>query len=183
MAVLSSNGFALVNSYSSSTAGTTSVDINFDSPNGADKQIITGSFTFVTDGSRLRYKAFDSAQNAVTSRTMSSRTTSTWSLNNSTGNVDLHYFTAGNASGDTSISGERTHIYMEVNLGNVESPFFYEPNIMCKTTEMLTNGLVYTAVSNAQIHFGDLEYIRIDTNAGGFLAYNLKQYSLAHTGK
>ena len=94
MAVLSSNGFALVNSYSSSTAGTTSVDINFDSPNGADKQIITGSFTLVTDGSRLRYKAFDSAQNAVTSRTMSSRTTSTWSINNSTGNVDLHYFTA-----------------------------------------------------------------------------------------
>lgn len=184
MVTLSPNGFSLVNSYSSSTP-VASLDINFNSPDEADKQIITGTITLSGDGGYIRYKAYDNGQNATTSRTMTSTTLNTWSINNSTGHVDLIYYTAGNENGDTSISGERVHLYMEVNLGDVSSGAFYSPNIKAKVTNEFTNGVTTTAISNSVIHNGELERINIATSlsGNGIAAYNLKQYSLAHTGK
>jgi hypothetical protein len=184
MVTLSPDGFALVDSYVSSTA-VSSLDINFDSPNGADKQIITGSITFASDGAYIRYKAYDNGQNALTSRTMSSTTNSTWGINSSTsGHTDLIYFQAGDADSGF-IYGERINLYMEVNLGDVSTGPFYSPNIKCKTTNTGTDGIPQVAISNSVIHNGELERINLITNlsGNGIAAYNLKQYSLAHTGK
>jgi len=200
---LTSSGFSLINTYISSTP-VFDFDITFDwtsSSNniteGADRQIITGSISYLTDGGRLNFYTFGTASTPSDSSRASNSSiawpqsfnTSFFTTNASTDPAALHMFDLGTLNSDTDISGEKLNMYLEVSLNRVNTNTSagigeFAPQIFGKITSSAGSGNIYPTYLQAKAHT-NLHIMRIRASQTGnqILAYNLRQYSLFHNSK
>jgi hypothetical protein len=201
---LTSSGFSLINTYSSSTP-VFDFDITFDwtsSSNniteGADRQIITGSISYLTDGGGLRFYTFGSASSNPSDGSRSDISSIAWSqsfstnyvmINDSPDPAALNTFTLGTLNSDTDISGEKLNMYLDVSLNRASTNTSagigeFSPQIFGKITSSSQSGNIYPEIVLAK-PFTNLHIMRIRGQQSGnqILAYNLRQYSLFHSSK
>jgi hypothetical protein len=200
---LTGSGFSLINTYSSATP-VFDFDITFDwtssSDNiteGADRQIITGSISYLTDNGLLKFYTFGTASTPSDS-SRASNSLIVWShafstgfnqINDSTDPAALHFFQLGTLNSDTAISGERLNIYLDVSLNRVSTNTSagigeFAPQIFGKITSTAGSGNIYPEILLAKAHTNlHIMRIRAGTTGNQILAYNLRQYSLFHNSK